>query len=135
MSSMNLLHPEGMKRQPADTCIFIYDEAYFKSLNYGKHKLKCLLDLCLDQQVDVYVGGTEEVLNELIRQYEIETLITQTSFLPRYQGLFETLKDTLHLQVIEDPLKMSSLRLTKPSYFSFFASIEDQLKVPRKPHD
>lgn len=135
MSSMNLLHPEGMKRQSADICVFIYDEAYFKSLNYGKHKLKCLLDLCFDQDVAVFVGKTEEVLNELVRQYAVQTLITQTTYFPLYQGLFETLQDTLDLQVIEDPLKMTSLKLTKPSYFSFFASIEGQLKVPRNAHD
>ena len=128
MKCLNLLHPEGMKRQEADYCVFILDLVYFKELNYGKHKLKCLLDLCLDQKVDVYQGDMEDIPTKLINQFDIDKVVVQHSNLPLYRDLLKRLQSTIQITVIEDPLMMIDLKLQTASFFKFFISIEIQLQ-------
>jgi hypothetical protein len=128
MRRLNLLHPEGMRRIDAEHCIFILDIAYFKSQNIGKHKLKCLLDLCLDQKVEVYQGNTQEILMNYIEEHKIEEILLQYSHLSLYQNIMSHLQKELKVTLIEDPLLMHRLKLKTSSFFKFYSNIENTVK-------
>ncbi|NCA99223.1 MAG: hypothetical protein EOM08_06245 [Clostridia bacterium] len=132
MATLNLLHAEGMKRQPSDHCIFIYDRLHFETMNYGKNRLLFLLQLCKDQDVAVYEGTLHDVLAEYIELHAITTLVLQKPRQPDLTAVLQALPASPKIQILEDDLDYLSISADSPSFFKYYRKVEPILTSSRQ---
>ena len=133
MRKLNVLHPQGMKRHGEDRTVFIYDAQLFETMGYGKQRLQLMLELCLDQGVDIYVGPFEDTLLTLMKQFEPNVLVAQVAYHPQLRTYLERCAVGA-LSWVEDPLMMLDVRTDQPSFFKFYQRVLHRLKRMAEQH-
>jgi hypothetical protein len=133
MNKLNVLHPQGMKRQGEDRTVFIYDATLFESMGYGKKRIQLMLELCLDQAVEIYEGPFEATLLSLMRQFKCEALVAQVTYHPELTKSLERCAEGA-MAWVEDPLMMLDVRTDQPSFFKFYKRVVHRLKRMAEQH-
>lgn len=131
---LNLCHETGIRKLEADKSIYILDKLRLESLNYGPARLHFLLHMCLDQGIEVHVGDTQTILLDLIKEYGVKHMIIQESDDPKFVQLIKSLPAPVECEWIKDDLIHWPHVSKKSSFFSFFKTIEPELRKREKHH-
>lgn len=128
MASLNWIFDQGMKKQEADYHCFIYDNAYFMEQGYRKTRLYFYCQLCVDQQVDIFVGDMETILFQLIDKYHIDHLIVQKSYQPTIIAILDKCQTKMNISVLDPDSIFVSIPATSASFFTYYKKVTPLLR-------
>ena len=110
MSALVWLHEDALRAdhpvilQAGEDCevVYIWDEDYFKTMDYGFKRLVFIYETLCELPVTIYKGKTAQVLTELIDEKQAEKLFIPATPNPALQKKIEAISDKVAIKLIED---------------------------------
>ncbi len=113
----------------ADThAIFIWDEAYFKKMDYGFKKLVFIYETLCELPVEIIQGESIAVITAL-KPSEIIVPYTPN---PHLKHVFNRLSDSYEVNIMKDaPFTEVKKLLEWKRFFAYWKKVEKQLLAPK----
>jgi hypothetical protein len=95
-------HPAILKAGADAPSVFIWDESYFRQMDYGFKRLVFLYETLCELPCDVYRGPLAGTLEQLIEERGVETVYAPFTPNPILQGVAKALSQKVHVVTVED---------------------------------
>ena len=107
---------------------FIWDNDYFRLMDYGYNRLNFIYQTLSELPVEVYKGSTIDVLLQLKKVYGASSLFMPASLNVRLQYFQTLISNHMDVNVIEnDPFVKDDFDLKQKRFFYFWKRIRSKL--------
>jgi hypothetical protein len=126
-------HPIFEAAGQAAKIVFVWDNDYFKAMNYSAKRLVFLYETLCELECEIIAGKAHNVIHALITEHKIDKIFTPYSPNPAHQKVMAGFKD---IQIIEDiPFVKMPSGIVFPRFFRYWNKAKKTAFLKNGGHD